>query len=580
MAIIGNIIVGVRGNSKGLKKSIDQARGYLNGFTKGANKVAAALAGIGGAIATAQVVMAFKNMAMAQVENIKHSTKMAARIGTTTKALTGLQYAAKKALGTDDIEAFGDALSDMQEKIGDVTLEEGGAKDVLEMLGLDAQAMASQDAERNFLQIADAISNMQNQAEKLHVADTLFGGEGQKMLPLLDKGAEGIKEMQKEAEKMGLTFTEAEAGPILKAQEAIGMLQSQFQGLANQMVIQVAPILTALIDEFTKLGLSGVDSTQAITTGLEWVSGGLGIVGDVVDVIYDGFLFLRSGVTKVLAWIGDGIVMLIEGINWFNKNVLGMETEWGDTARAIAEDLHKLSSDQWGDAMKSFTDKTPSEHIDKFFDGVIEGSEKARNALSELPNTMGKVQASTMTLAKSIKELEESLREQINTFGMSGTEAEIYKLKLAGATDEQLANVRKLANEMKGLERFKEFEEQAKEVRESLKTPQQKYEDEIDKLLNLLNNDLISFEEFQKASATARTDIFGESQGPRFASLSEYGSEQARTDILRHQFGGSSPEQMQQKTLEEQLAQLKQIPGLLQTIAKHVGVDEVFSFSG
>ncbi|PQO33157.1 hypothetical protein C5Y96_09870 [Blastopirellula marina] len=586
MAVIGNISIGFRANAKGLKKGADQARGILNKLGGGIMKVSGMIAGLGAAVGVAAAAAKFTQMAVAQAENIKYSTRLAKQIGTTTKALTGLQYAAKKALGTDDIEGFGDALSDMQEKIGDVTLEEGGAKDILEQLGLDADTMASQDAEENFLQIADAISGMQNQAEKLHVADTLFGGEGQKMLPLLEKGRKGIEEMQAEAEKMGLTFTEMEAHQVVKVQQAIGHLQDQFQGLANQMVIQVAPYVSALIDEFERMGLTGVDSTQAISQGLGFAADGIGIVGDSIDFVMDGFKFLQSGLTKYVAWVVNMYDYLARYIDTlmgelYRNTGVGMETNISAYTSAIAEDLHKLSADQWDGAMKSFTDKTPSERIDNFFDRMQKGAEKARNAITEFPPAINKATGATMKLGKAVKDLESSLQEQIATFGMSGTEVDIWRLKQQGATEQQLASARKLADQLKSLDEHKTLQEDAKALIDTLKTPEELYQDRIAKLTKMLNtndangNTLISFEQFTKAAKMARDEIFGEQNNEkRFASLSEFGSVEARNDIVRHMFGGGNDPE---KTQRDQLAEQKKSAQSLARIEKKLSAPHVAS---
>lgn len=580
MAVIGNISIGIRADSKGLKKGLDSGMGSLRKFTNAVGSIGGMLGAAGIAVGVAKLVDGFKDMAAASVANIVNTTKLADRIGTTTKALSGLQYAAKMALGTDDVQGFTDALSDMQEKIGDVTLEEGGATDILQQLGLDANTMANQDAEANFLQISEAISGMQSQAEQLHVADTLFGGEGQKMLPLLKKGKAGIKEMQDEAERFGLAFNKAEAGPLLQANHAIAQMQAQMQGFTNQIVIQTAPVVTALIDELQKFGSTGVDVSSTVSTSFQWVADAMGLLGDIADVIVDAFYFAQSGVTKTLAWMADAIWALFAAVDWLSANVLQTKLDMADTVAAISEDLHKLSSEQWDGAMDSFMAKTPSEQFKQFTDGVIEGTKKAKSALEELPNSMDGATASMMKLTKSVQDLEASLKEQIATFGKSSTEAEIYKLTLAGATDEQLSNVKKLAEEMKGLERFQEFQDQAKDVAESLKTPQQKYEDEVDKLLTLMNNDLITYDQFTRASQNARNDIFGDSQGPRFAAISDFGSANARSDIMRHRFGGgeSDPQKEAVNVAKDTLDKMSESVKWLKEIAQNSGIEEVISF--
>ena len=577
MAIIGNLSIGMRMGTAALAKDTKQARGLLGGITDSVMSMKGALVGAGAAIGVGVLVAKFGEMASAQAENVAQTTRLAQRIGTTTEALGGLQYAAKTALGLEDVESFGDALSDMREKIGDVTTEAGGAAEVLKMLDLDADQLAGQDAAENFKQIADKISGLQSQADKLHIADTLFGGMGQQMLPLLDQGSAGIEAMQAKAKELGLTFNEFEAGSVVKAQAAVGELTARFEGLANQVVIQVAPFVSGLIDKISEFGSAGFSASQIVSTGLEWTGKSLGVVADVLDVVHDGFGFVMAAAQK---WFAIGL----SGWSYIGKaiqdvlNLLpGVEVQFADTISAMADEMHKLAGEQFDQAMKDFTAAPPSEGITSFFDDIQDSSLEAANSIVQTTKAIDGTAAATLRLSQGIEDLQKSLKEQIDTFGMSSVEADIFKLKMQGAADEQLANVRALADQLKAKEKLKELEDKAKDVIESTRTPLEEFEAKLSELQTLRTNGLLDSDQFQRAVDAAKGDIGDFS--PKFASVAELGSQEARSSILRHQFGGlDDPQKEAAKTAKAQLEQAKLLPPLLKTIASKLGVEEVFDF--
>lgn len=535
MGVLKNLGVGFSVNTKQLSNGVSRARKILNGVQKAALSVNGAIAAVGAGIA----VHKFVEMAEAQADNVAYTNRLATQIGATTKEVSGLEYAFKKTLNRDDVEAFGDSLSDMQEKIGDVTLEEGGAKDIMRQLGLDAESMSKADAVSNFKTIADAIAGVESKAEKLHIADTMFGGEGQKMLPLLEKGSAGIEEIVKHADELGLTFNSFEAGEVVKAQQAVGELTSRFEGLANQAVVQVAPIITTLIEKVQSFGSVGITAGEVVSEGLSWVGTGLGIVADVIDVVHDGFKFLKAVASFALSWIVKGIAKVGQGFQELINLLPGVEVAFGDTLNGIADEMFRLSGEQWDSAMQDFTREPPSTAIKSFFADIADASKAARESIESVPDAIDGTTGAAMRLATAVSDLTASLKDQIATFGMSSAEAEIYKLQLQGASTAELSEARSLAAQLEGLEESKktreEMESSAKSIFEATRTPLEQFEKKLEELQKLSDNGLIDDDTFARAAAKARNELGGTEV--QFSGPMELGSNEARSTILRHQFG-------------------------------------------
>jgi len=515
-------------------------RGGINSAGNAMMSFKGMVVGLGAAVGVGLAVDKFKEMAVHAANNIAAQDRLAKRIGTTTEEMSALEGAYRMAMGTDEVDGFRDALSDMQEKIGDVTTEAGGAAEILKLVGLNADQMAGQDAIENFKQIADKVQGLQSQADKLHVADTLFSGEGQKFLPFLEKGRKGIEEMQAKAKELGLTVNSFQAAEVIKAQQAMQELKMAFEGFVTKLVVEAAPVLTALVDEIKLMGTEGVNSSDMVTDAIYGTAEAVGFLGDMWRAVVDGFRFAQAYITKGLAWIASGITKLFEGIDAGLMKVGLGATGLGESLRSFSDGMHAEADQSIDEAWQSFISKTPSEKVTSFMDRVAQGAEEARNKMEELPTAMDGVTAATLRLAQGVEDLEKSLKEQIATFGMSSAEADIFKLKMQGATDEQLASARAMAKQIEQMEKQKEEQDRLKDLAKSVfdetRTPLEKYQTKIEDLKKLFDQGLINSDTFDRAVKQAKGELGGNEI--QFSGPMELGSNEARSVLLQNAFGG------------------------------------------
>ena len=106
-------------------------------------------------------------------------------------------------------------------------------------------------------------------------------------------------------------------------------------------------------------------------------------------------------------------------------------------------------------------------------------------------------------LHNAIKELNYDLGDQIATFGMTGAALEIYKLKLRGATEEELALANSRAKELESLKAGQALLDKATSLTEKYADPQQKLIETQAELGQMWMKGLISVETYTKALADA-----------------------------------------------------------------------------
>jgi TP901 family phage tail tape measure protein len=129
---------------------------------------------------------------------------------------------------------------------------------------------------------------------------------------------------------------------------------------------------------------------------------------------------------------------------------------------------------------------------DAFGDGV-EASGKGMNVIEA--DTEGATEA-VVGLAREILDLNEKVTEQIATFGQLHDELEVYKLRLKGATDEQLRGVLSQIEYLKYLKEQKKETEKAAELMKKYISPQEKFRKTQDELISMFNKGLISLSAF------------------------------------------------------------------------------------
>ncbi|WP_417398360.1 hypothetical protein [Gimesia chilikensis] len=284
--------------------------------------------------------------------------------------------------------------------------------------------------------------------------------------------------------------------------------------------------------------------------------------GSVEDVL------TASATFKITGEVSLGLVNLLPGV----------KSSFSDTTNAIAEDLHKLASEQWQDAKDNFNKPWPSEAINKFRKdvqaNVAAAAQAAKTGSTQIKESFDE---GMIAATDSANKLIDKLKEQIATFGMSATEAELFKLQQQGASQALLDQAKALQNQIDGLEKLKKASEdaraaqqkmkdEAKSIYDATRTPLEKFRAEFLNLVKLFKAGLIDRDTFQRAvaqakqgfkDATKKDDPKDTSSGGGLSGAIKANSQEARSLLLRSRMAGASPINKVEKNTKEQLAEQK-----------------------
>lgn len=577
MAVIGNIIIGMKASTGALSKGLKSAAGAVTGFGSAINAINPALLTFGGNIASS-VVNPLKDMVVQAFDSIDSLGDTAAKIGTTTEALSRLQWAAQ--MTGSSSESLNAGLQKMNVQLAKAKAGDATSR-TLQKIGLNAEELKSMDPAAAFKEIAGGIANIENPADKAATAMQLFGKGGVDLIGTLSAGTAEIDALAAESDLLGNTIKDVDAANIGAAKDAMDKFWQAIQNVANLIAIQLAPFITDLINKFLEWSTTSINVGDIVKGAFWVVSKAIGIVMDVIHTLKLAFLGLQALITKGIAYLVDGFGFLAKGIQAVANMIPGVETNFSDFFDVVGEDLHKLATEQFENLNEQFLADPPSVGIDNWFNSINEGAKQATTAVDETKKAINSLSDEYLDMTDKVNELEASLKLQIDTWGMTSNEVEIFKLKQAGATDAMLENIKAMDKELQLLEKMKKNEEElneaAKRVFEDTRTPMEQFETEIGKLQQLFNLGLINKDTFERAKLKAEKDILGgQDDGPQFASAMEQGSQAAREVVLKQMFGAQNdPMKPLEKLEKEQLNKWDIAIPLLRKISNPADADVI-----
>jgi len=169
--------------------------------------------------------------------------------------------------------------------------------------------------------LAEKFKNMPNGPEKTAEALQLFGRSGMDLMPFLNKGKEGIAELSKEAEKMGLVLSQDNIGQIKAHITSQRELGAALDGVKTQIGLSMIPVLDTMTNAFKNIPTPVYDVIGPLT-----VFGGLGLTAA-------GGISLIVGQLKNLASIAKGAY---EGASTLMTKIMAMPAAFGLAAVGVA----------------------------------------------------------------------------------------------------------------------------------------------------------------------------------------------------------------------------------------------------
>jgi methyl-accepting chemotaxis protein len=239
--VFSGVAAKVKGSVENIEKGIQNlsktASAGMGALSGDFSKLGDAIGGIGGPAAAmgAAVVGALGSMITKTMEASEGFRKLSERTGASVEFLSGFTQAADDMfISADTVSA---SLTIFAKKLG-------GAEDAMDGSGVSAGAFAkklqeigidSDNVEEALGQVADRFAGMKDGTEKTALAVQLFGKQGVELIPILNKGRDGIQEMTAAAKEMGLVMTTETTQAVTRLKQVLDNLGDRAEGAALNM---------------------------------------------------------------------------------------------------------------------------------------------------------------------------------------------------------------------------------------------------------------------------------------------------------------------------------------------------------
>lgn len=314
---MAGVKVKIGANTEELEKAVKKAKKQVGELGSEFREGASAAAKWGAAMAAAGVAAgaAITNNSIQAARELDNLSKVA-----NTSRKTFQEWAVgARTVGVEQ-DKLADILKDVNDRIGDFSATGGGPMaDFFEKIAPRVGVTAE-----NFRKLSgpDALQLYVDSLEKANLSqqDMTFymeamASDATALLPLLKDGGAAMSEQARQAERLGLVMSDIDSEQLLMAQQSMQEAAEIAKSFANQMAVELAPIIQAVTRLFTEQaeeagGVGEVASTafnniiSAASFGVDAVEG----VRRTFEVAGKGVALFGLGVVDVMLTAADAIV--------------------------------------------------------------------------------------------------------------------------------------------------------------------------------------------------------------------------------------------------------------------------------
>lgn len=247
MATIGKLAVQITADTAGLKAGLNDAERTV---TAKADAMAASINKIGAAFAALGVASTLKNMTMEAINSADAFDEMAEKTGVSVEKLSSLAYAAK--INGATVDDLGTAIRALSNKMAESIDPTSQAAKMFDGLGVSVQNADGtlRNVDDVMTDLAGVFSSMEDGAAKSALAVDIFSRAGLNMIPVLNKGQQGLSDLRIEAERLGAVISTDMAKQAAEFNENIDRLNTLSGTLGKTIANALVPELNNLINEF------------------------------------------------------------------------------------------------------------------------------------------------------------------------------------------------------------------------------------------------------------------------------------------------------------------------------------------
>ena len=352
--------------------------------------------------AGAFIVNEFAGMTKAAIDFGDSLDNMAQRTGVSTDELSKLAYAAQ--MSDTSLEGIQTGFRKLSQSM--IQAQEAGSEqaEIFKQIGVATTDSTGKLRDTNEVMedLADVFKDMPDGAGKTALAMELLGKSGADLIPYLNSGKEGLRELKKEAEEFGNVWSPEQSKQAAEFNDNIDRMGNVFKGLFTQIAQNLLPTLNTLTEAIVQSGKEG-GILRSVIDGLVWV---FDAFNTILKPIYLGVYILTTAFAtlgKVLGGTAAALVEFLKGNFENSKNIIS----------AMKDDINKAGED-----------------IVKFHDKLMNGkpAEEAEKNNEKTGKSFQGVKKSAKEAADELEKYLQNLRKTRDQIGMDDKDKALYDL--------------------------------------------------------------------------------------------------------------------------------------------------------
>lgn len=326
----------IRTFAGGVERDLSKAKGDVESFGRTAVKIGATLTAAGAAGTAAFVALGLHAKSAAsetaglqrvaggsaeQMSALRFAAQQTGvELGSLSSGFVRLAKSASTEKGADTLAAYGIAARDAS----------GAVRPLPDLLN----------------DVADAVANMDNGAQKDDLVTTLFGKGGTTLIPLLNRGSQGLAELASKAEKLGAVLDSKAVDSAKRLTAAQRDLSAATDALQTSLGEGVVPVLATANEALASLATGAAQAFNSLPQGVKETAGAVGVLGSSA-------LTTGGAVLTAIGGAADGVLSLKEALSGvsFSKIAAGVGVLGALTAAAgiVAYGISEANkqTDEW-----------------------------------------------------------------------------------------------------------------------------------------------------------------------------------------------------------------------------------------
>ena len=335
------------------EKKLDQSQKSAKSFSSGIGTAfktgARAVAGLAAGVAAATTAIAA--LAVKFVNAGSEIDDNAQKLGISTEAYQYWSLVLQRA--GSDASQLSMAIRNMTTFTQELSTGQADALLTLQKLGIGYEEFMAMSTEEQLYAIVEALQGMEDQTEKVQIAQDIFGSRVyQELLPLLNMEQGSLEDLREEFEGLGFILSENTIKNIAALGDKFDNFINTIKTTGLVIASNLLPEIELITDGLMGLATGSDDAMQALTDGLVGLIDKIAkALPSIISVAGDLLLQILVGLTDVLSDpnIINGLVNVIESLLFKIVDLLPTLTK--SIAKIAVSFIKALLKIDWGELL-------------------------------------------------------------------------------------------------------------------------------------------------------------------------------------------------------------------------------------